>query len=264
MSPPPIPDSNPMTRVDREREHFDEQWRGVQLRTIPEPLIIPGISSLSGKRILICSCGSGLGPVMAARAGAEVHAVDISPVAVQNCLEMARYNEVLVSAQPMDIHELTYPDDYFDVIYGSAILHHLDCAAAAKEIYRCLKAGGIAYFGGETSDRNPILAFFYRTLSGTDESGRFKRYLVIRRRGTVDERMLSSRDIRLLEGVFGTVRQTTTEYLFFQKLSHVMNGRFLWFTQLLDQLFVRVFPFLRFYSYEQNLWMQKTVTKPRR
>ena len=45
----------------------------------------------------------------------------------------------------MDITEIIYPDDYFDVIYCSHVLEHVqDDRKAMKEFYRLLKPGGWA------------------------------------------------------------------------------------------------------------------------
>ena len=41
---------------------------------------------------------------------------------------------------------LPFPDDFFDAIYGNAVLHHTMVNLAAREIYRVLKPGGRASF----------------------------------------------------------------------------------------------------------------------
>ena len=81
----------------------------------------------------------------------------------------------------MDLHHLEFPDQYFDVLYGSAILHHLDCDTAGAEFSRVLKNGGIGFFEAENTDRNAILSFFYRAMSGTDAKGNFKKYWFVKR-----------------------------------------------------------------------------------
>jgi SAM-dependent methyltransferase len=246
------------SRTKREQRHFDEQWGDVRLQRVDDVLSIPGASGLGGKRILICSCGSGLEPVMAANGGAEVYAVDISPVAVRSAIRMAEFNRVRIQAMVMDLHSLGFADEHFDLIYGSAVLHHLDCKQAAGEFYRCLKPGGIAFFRGETSDRNPVLSFFYRAMSRRDRNGKWRRYLLFQRRGTQDERMLSSADLEILSQQFsGRIRVSVDHFMFFQKASHVMKNRLLGITQLADRLAGSFLPFLKQYSYEQDVWLQK-------
>jgi hypothetical protein len=55
----------------RERDFFDRRWQATRAVPVQEPLAIPGVE-LAGKRVLICSCGSGVEPVQAAIAGAHV------------------------------------------------------------------------------------------------------------------------------------------------------------------------------------------------
>jgi len=246
------------SQLAEEAAHFDEVWEQVSLKRIDDKLIIPGVQSLEGKKVLICSCGAGTEPVKAARAGAEVYAVDISPVGVQKAVEMAAFNNVKICAEVMDLHSLKYSSGFFDVIYGSAILHHLDCARAGREFYRCLRPDGIAYFFGENSDRNPILRFFYKALSRTDSEGRFKKFLLFKRNGTLHEHILSHEDIRVLSEEFsGNISIINDNFMFLQKLSHVAGGRFLRSSRILDELIGRLLPPLKFYSYEQNVCLRR-------
>lgn len=55
----------------------------------------------------------------------------------------------------MDAQALKFEDDTFDVIFGSAILHHLSFETALKEIHRTVKPGGRVMFA-EPMDLNPI------------------------------------------------------------------------------------------------------------
>lgn len=55
----------------------------------------------------------------------------------------------------MDAHRLDFPDQYFDVVFGTGILHHLDLDRALSEIARVLKSDGIFLFG-EPLDNNPV------------------------------------------------------------------------------------------------------------
>ena len=53
---------------------------------------------------------------------------------------------------------LPFADESFDVIFGKAILHHLDAEVGAGDLYRVLKPGGKALFT-EPMGMNPLLNF---------------------------------------------------------------------------------------------------------
>jgi hypothetical protein len=87
-----------MSVEQREKKFFDEEWKKIKLRPITGSLIIPTIASVAGKRVLICSCGTGIEPVRAANAGAATYAFDISGVAAANARRIATHNGVKVEA----------------------------------------------------------------------------------------------------------------------------------------------------------------------
>lgn len=245
--------------IQKEAAHFDEVWRKVRPTKVTDELPIPGAPSLAGKRVLICSCGSGRDPVRAANSGAEVFAVDLSPAGVHKAQEMATFNRVSIDARVMDLHHLDFPDEYFDVLYGSAILHHLNCDTAGAEFRRVLKRGGIGFFEDENTDRNPILAFFYRAMSGTDANGNFKKYWFAKRIGTTNERMFCRQDLEALRKYFPNAEARTDSFMFFQKLSHVAGMRGIGLTQAMDRLTESGIPAVRRYSYEQDIWFSKQI-----
>lgn len=55
----------------------------------------------------------------------------------------------------MDAHELEFADATFDIVFGTAILHHLDFARAIREIHRVLRSGGKIVFM-EPLRHNPV------------------------------------------------------------------------------------------------------------
>lgn len=55
----------------------------------------------------------------------------------------------------MDAHQLEFPDDSFDMVFGVAILHHLEFAQALRQIHRVLRRGGKIVFM-EPLRHNPI------------------------------------------------------------------------------------------------------------
>lgn len=248
----------------RERQFYDSAWQGVQPQIVTGGLVpIPGVPSLKGKRILICSSGSGHEPARAAKAGAEVYVFDISTTAIENTLRTAAYNQVIVHAQVMNFENLLFEDNFFDVMYGSAILHHIDCAQAAQEIHRCLKPGGVAYFL-ENSARNPLVRLARRLVFGTPGENQRQRFLFFQRHGTPDEYPLTDAEIAEFEKVFPDhVKLVFDEFVFFQLLYAFVLRRE-WFKRLtlaLDNLTVKFFPGLMKYSYDQHVWMMKALVK---
>lgn len=88
--------------------------------------------------------------------------------------------------QIMDAHNLNFPDNTFDFVFGTGILHHLDFEIAVKEISRVLKEDGEMVFL-EPLGRNPI--------------GKLVRRLTPEAR-TADEKPLDKWHFQLLEQYF--------------------------------------------------------------
>jgi SAM-dependent methyltransferase len=79
--------------------------------------------------------------------------IDISGVLV----ERARARGI--EARVMDAQQLGFPDASFDLVYGGAILHHLDYERALRGIHRVLRPGGSAIFIEPLRD-NPAFKLF--------------------------------------------------------------------------------------------------------
>ena len=97
-----------------------------------------------GERVLDVGCGTGVVAITAARAGANVSALDLTPA----LLEHARENEQIAGTAKIDWTEgdaekLPYPDASFDVVlsqFGHMFAPRPDVALA--EMRRVLKPGG--------------------------------------------------------------------------------------------------------------------------
>ena len=59
----------------------------------------------------------------------------------------------------MNAEDMSFEDNYFDVIYGTGILHHLDLAKSYESIARKLKKGGTGIFI-EPLGHNPLINGF--------------------------------------------------------------------------------------------------------
>jgi SAM-dependent methyltransferase len=106
------------------------------------------VGDVRGQHVLDLGCGTGADSVLLASRGAEVSSVDISPELLALADERARldgqsHRIVTVCASA---HGIPVPDESMDLVFGNAILHHLDLALMAREVYRVLKPGGRAIF----------------------------------------------------------------------------------------------------------------------
>src|SRR3546814_11483257 len=73
--------------------------------------------------------------------------IDISDVAIEKGRERARQKGFTnVRLEAMNAEAMTFPDDSFDLVFGSGIIHHLDIDRAFGEIARVLRPGGRAVF----------------------------------------------------------------------------------------------------------------------
>jgi len=106
------------------------------------------LGDVTGKTILDFGCGSGENALLLARRGARVIGVDISTALLTLASRRLALNGLGDAAEFMvgSAHDLPLPDNSVDVVLGIAILHHLDLAAAAREVRRVLKPGGLAIF----------------------------------------------------------------------------------------------------------------------
>jgi SAM-dependent methyltransferase len=99
--------------------------------------------------VLDYGCGAGENSVLVASHGAEkVFGIDISPELVElgkKRLELHGFAEN-AELRVGSAHELPFADESIDVVFGMAILHHLDLQLSSDEVFRVLKKGGRAIF----------------------------------------------------------------------------------------------------------------------
>ncbi len=96
-----------------------------------------------GQRILDVACGTGVTAITAARAGAKVSGLDLTPTLLNRARENAAIAGVDVDFVEGDAEALPYPDASFDVVLSQ--FGHMFAprpAIAVKEMLRVLKSGG--------------------------------------------------------------------------------------------------------------------------
>ncbi|HEX6973419.1 MAG TPA: class I SAM-dependent methyltransferase [Vicinamibacterales bacterium] len=122
------------------------------------------LGDVTGKRIVDFGCGSGANSVLLAGRGAHVWGVDIS----EDLIRLAQ-RRLAVSGRPGgaqfivgSAHDLPFPDGSIDIVFGIAILHHLDLKLVSREVHRVLAPGGRAIF--QEPVRNSAVVRFVRSL----------------------------------------------------------------------------------------------------
>jgi ubiquinone/menaquinone biosynthesis C-methylase UbiE len=121
------------------------------------------IGCLRGKKVLVYGCGNDCAALWFSISGSNVDAIDISPKSIENQNIIADTLNLKIRSMVMDAHNLDLPSNEYDIVYGNAILHHLELKKAIPEIYRILKPGGTAIFRDVMSGNVFIRAFRYAT-----------------------------------------------------------------------------------------------------
>lgn len=122
-----------------------------------------------GESVLDVGCGTGSLAIAAKRSGgARVTGIDASPEMIARAARKARRAGAEVGFQVATVESLPFPDDSFDVVLSTLMMHHLPRGArenAAREIRRVLKPGGrvlVVDFGTLGSGKRGLLAHFHR------------------------------------------------------------------------------------------------------
>lgn len=130
-----------------------EKYRNVPMNAI-EPLRYAYylLGNINGRIVMDYGCGSGENSVIMSALGAEVTGIDISPDLIDLNARRMEITKIHWRARAASAYDTGEPDDSFDVVFGAAILHHLDLEAAAREVHRILKPGGKAVFSEPIRD----------------------------------------------------------------------------------------------------------------
>ena len=107
------------------------------------------LGDVRGLTVLEYGCGDGENTVALAKRGAgRVLALDISPDLIEIARRRLEVNGVASGVEFVvgSAHDVPLADGSVDVVFGMAILHHLDLKLAAREVRRVLRPGGRAIF----------------------------------------------------------------------------------------------------------------------
>lgn len=132
-----------LDRQSFEKKYANKKWYSVTRTS--EAYVSDWLrNNCPGKTALDYCCGLGGMSLRIAENGAFVHGIDISDESVTTSakrLHDAGYGDAC-NMQVMDAENLTFDDDFFDVIVCSGVLHHLDLERAYPELSRALKPTG--------------------------------------------------------------------------------------------------------------------------
>jgi len=72
--------------------------------------------------------------------------INIFEKELENGKQKALKKSFEINHHLMDANNFTFEDNSFDIVFGGAILHHLDIKSAIHHIHRVLKPGGKIIF----------------------------------------------------------------------------------------------------------------------
>ncbi len=126
----------------------------------PLELMFRLLGDVREKQIVCFGCGDENSTVLLALKGAHVWAFDVSHEASEIQQRMAAANGVAdrVHIVVCAGEQLPFPSSFFDIVFGSAVLHHLpdSLATVSSELVRILKETGFALFCEPVAQR-PLL-----------------------------------------------------------------------------------------------------------
>lgn len=115
--------------------------------TIPAATLVKFSGVAAHQTVLDVGCGTGVVAITAARAGANVFGLDLSPVLIEHAQENTKLAKVNVNLQEGDVEAMPYPDNFFDVVLSQ--FGHMFAPrpnVAVQEMLRVLKPGGMIAF----------------------------------------------------------------------------------------------------------------------
>jgi len=142
------PSNDPLARF---KEAQREGWAHfAPLETLTTPAaaeLVRRASPRAGQRVLDVACGTGVVAVTAARSGARVTGLDLTPELLERARENARIAGVEIEWHQGDVEQLPFADGTYDMVlsqFGHIFAPRPDVAIA--EMLRVLKSGGTVAF----------------------------------------------------------------------------------------------------------------------
>jgi SAM-dependent methyltransferase len=140
-----------MDPLDKFKQNQREGWAHFApleaITTPPAAQLVRYARVKAGDGLLDVACGTGVVAVTAARLGARVTGLDLTPELLERARENARQANVTIDFHEGDVERLPFDDSEFDIVlsqYGHMFAPRPDVAVA--EMLRVLRSGGTIAF----------------------------------------------------------------------------------------------------------------------
>ena len=178
--------------------------------------------------MLDLGCGAGENSLLLSLLGANVYALDISPELIELAKKRFEINHVSAA------HKIDLPDGSVDIVFGIAILHHLDLNLVSKEVSRVLRKGGRAIFMEPVRD-SAVIRFIRKVIpSKTPGVSPF-------------EHPLTTRELERFSAPFTTCQIRAFEMPLL-RTTNVLPGSFVSAVRKMDRALLNAIPFLSRYA----------------